>query len=238
MILVGDDFMKNYKIFGHLGGIGLTSLMELCTYFFLFLLLAPRGGVSGRPELPKPIVGILFLKIVCRDQHSPPGIKSSSERLTQASHSLKAASDSFSRTEEVRANLHPKPGAGVAQRLQMAESEEMSDIKLPQKSISNNISRVAVCHIWFSQLKCQLSTPGITLDTTKYHTLVGSPANQNLYEAPLLSEFQHSEEKWLQKLLENIQLGEPFSREMRELCQMICCYPYGSKPFCRPGQAA
>ncbi|XP_037805540.1 uncharacterized protein LOC119599715 [Lucilia sericata] len=93
--------------------------------------------------------------------------------------------------------------------------------------------------LWFSQIESQFFNSGISQDATKYHALVGSvesdilnavshiienPPTQNMYDtlkSALLNEFQDSEEKRLQKLLENIQLGDKrpstLLREMRQL---------------------
>ncbi|XP_075163378.1 uncharacterized protein LOC142236011 [Haematobia irritans] len=80
--------------------------------------------------------------------------------------------------------------------------------------------------LWFSQMESQFVTAGISQDSTKYHTLVGSiesnilnavshiienPPERDLYNTlknALLAEFQDSEEKHLQKLMENMDLGD------------------------------
>lgn len=93
--------------------------------------------------------------------------------------------------------------------------------------------------LWFSQLESQFINAGITKDSTKYHTLVGSvesdvlnvvshviesPPQTEMYETlkkALLTEFLESEEKRLQKLLENVSIGDRkpsvILREMRQL---------------------
>lgn len=93
--------------------------------------------------------------------------------------------------------------------------------------------------LWFSQMESQFFNAGISQDATKYHTLVGSiesnilnavshiienPPAENMYNAlktALLTEFQDSEEKRLQKLLENVDMGDrkpsAMLREMRQL---------------------
>lgn len=93
--------------------------------------------------------------------------------------------------------------------------------------------------LWFSQIESQFINAGITKDSTKYHTLVGSvesdilnavshiiesPPPTEMYETlkkALLIEFQESEEKRLQRLLENVCIGDrkpsALLREMRQL---------------------
>ncbi|XP_073821292.1 uncharacterized protein [Musca autumnalis] len=93
--------------------------------------------------------------------------------------------------------------------------------------------------LWFRQIECQFFNAGIAQDETKYHTLVGSietnilntvshiienPPSSNKYEVlktAMLAEFQDSEERRLQKLLENVEMGDrkpsAVLREMRQL---------------------
>ncbi|XP_073821400.1 uncharacterized protein [Musca autumnalis] len=93
--------------------------------------------------------------------------------------------------------------------------------------------------LWFRQSESQFLNAGITQDETKYHSLVGSigtnilnavshiienPSSRNKYEAfktAMLAEFQDSEERRLQKLLENVEMGDrkpsAVLREMRQL---------------------
>ncbi|XP_065354469.1 uncharacterized protein LOC135948944 [Calliphora vicina] len=128
----------------------------------------------------------------------------------------------------------------------MSLSEE--EFVSPPTSPSLEISRVSVKippfwktnpKLWFSQIESHFFNSGISQDATKYHALVGSvesdilnavshiienPPTQNMYgtlKSALLNEFQDSEEKRLQKLLENIQLGDKrpstLLREMRQL---------------------
>ncbi|XP_075151198.1 uncharacterized protein LOC142225307 [Haematobia irritans] len=113
---------------------------------------------------------------------------------------------------------------------------------------NSTISRVAVKvppfwkanpKLWFSQMESQFINAGISQDSTKYHTLVGSiesnilntvshiienPPERDLYNSlknALLAEFQDSEEKRLQKLMENVDLGDrkpsAMLRDMRQL---------------------
>lgn len=129
----------------------------------------------------------------------------------------------------------------------MSLSEEEQFVS-PSTSPPLNISRVAVKvppfwktnpKLWFSQMESQFFNAGISQDATKYHTLVGSvesdvlnavshiienPPKQNMYDtlkSALLAEFQDSEEKRLQKLLENVHMGDKrpsaMLREMRQL---------------------
>ncbi|XP_065356074.1 uncharacterized protein LOC135950462 [Calliphora vicina] len=127
----------------------------------------------------------------------------------------------------------------------MATSEELGSAS---SLIPTEVSRVTVRvppfwrqnpKLWFRQLESQFVTSGITSDTTKYHTLVGSiesnilnhvshiveaPPAENKYETlkcSLLNEFIESEEKRLRQLLENISVGDKkpsaLLREMRAL---------------------
>ncbi|XP_075170218.1 uncharacterized protein LOC142242515 [Haematobia irritans] len=88
-------------------------------------------------------------------------------------------------------------------------------------------------------MESQFINAGISQDSTKYHTLVGSiesnilnavshiienPPERDLYNSlknALLAEFQDSEEKRLQKLMENVDLGDrkpsAMLRDMRQL---------------------
>lgn len=122
------------------------------------------------------------------------------------------------------------------------------EFQSPSTSPPLEISRVAVKippfwktnpKLWFSQIESQFFNSGISQDATKYHTLVGSvdsdilntvshiienPPAERMYDtlkSALIAEFQDSEEKRLQKLLENIQLGDKrpstMLREMRQL---------------------
>uniref|UniRef100_A0A1A9VTU2 DUF7041 domain-containing protein n=1 Tax=Glossina austeni TaxID=7395 RepID=A0A1A9VTU2_GLOAU len=88
----------------------------------------------------------------------------------------------------------------------------------------------------FNQLEGQSFTAAITLDTTKYRTLVGSvesvshiietPPNQNLlYKAlknALLSEFQDSQEKLLDNFHHGDEKFSSFLREIREVSSGKC----------------
>lgn len=118
----------------------------------------------------------------------------------------------------------------------------------PPKSLQLEIARVAVRvppfwktnpKLWFRQIESQFINAGISKDDTKYHALVGAmdtdildavshiienPPTENMYgilKAALLAEFEDSEEKRIQKLLEGIQLGDKrpstMLREMRQL---------------------
>lgn len=129
----------------------------------------------------------------------------------------------------------------------MPNSDEENFVS-PPTSPPLNVSRVSVKvppfwkanpKLWFSQIESQFFNAGISQDATKYHTLVGSiesnilnavshiierPPAENMYGAlktALLAEFQDSEEKRLQKLLENVDMGDrkpsAMLREMRQL---------------------
>uniref|UniRef100_A0A1A9UGI7 Uncharacterized protein n=1 Tax=Glossina austeni TaxID=7395 RepID=A0A1A9UGI7_GLOAU len=67
------------------------------------------------------------------------------------------------------------------------ESEGISDQRLQQRHISNNISRVAVKgptfwktnpRLWLNQLESQFLTVGITLDTTKVASVESDVLNE------------------------------------------------------------
>lgn len=129
----------------------------------------------------------------------------------------------------------------------MANSDEDNFVSAPT-SPPLNVARVGVKvppfwktnpRLWFSQIESQFFNTGITQDATKYHTLVASiesnilnavshiienPPSENMYgvlKMALLTEFQDSEEKRLQKLLENVEIGDrkpsAMLREMRQL---------------------
>lgn len=126
----------------------------------------------------------------------------------------------------------------------MSEEEEVFETPAEFPTIARIAVKVppfwkANPKLWFSQMESQFINAGISQDATKYHTLVGAiesnilnvvshiienPPAENMYDAlktALLAEFQESEEKRLQKLLENVSIGDKrpsaMLREMRQL---------------------
>lgn len=92
--------------------------------------------------------------------------------------------------------------------------------------------------LWFKQVESQFITSGITLDSTKFHTVVGSidanvlsevsdiilnPPESNMYETlkkNIQERFMDSEEKRLKRLLREIEIGD--KKPSTLLREMMC----------------
>lgn len=113
--------------------------------------------------------------------------------------------------------------------------------------MGSEISRVAVKvppfwrnnpALWFKQVESQFITSGITSDSTKFHTIVGSidasilsevsdlilnPPESNMYETlkkNLQERFMDSEERRLKRLLRDIEIGD--KKPSAVLREMMC----------------